>query len=190
MLTGVIFLDLSKAFDTVSHSYLLSKLPSYGITGNELTWFESYLFNRKLHVSYDSCLSNDFPVYRGVPQGSILGPTLFLLHLDDIDNCLRHCKILKYADDTVIYTTSKDKNVIQKQLNADISEIYNWLTNNDLSLNLKKGKTETMIFGTSSRVKNASPLNITINGTTLNQTTSYKYLGVNLDSTLRMNKNF
>ena len=74
LLTGVIFLDLSKAFDTVSHSYLLSKLPSYGITGTELTWFENYLFNRKQHVLYDGCLSNEFPVYRGVPQDQFSVP--------------------------------------------------------------------------------------------------------------------
>ena len=100
LLTGVIYLDLSKAFDTVSHSYLLSKLPSYGINGNELTWFQNYLFNRKQHIFYDGHLSKAFPVFRGVPQGSILGPTLFLLHLNDIDNCLCHSSIIKYADDT------------------------------------------------------------------------------------------
>ena len=190
LLTGAIFLDLSKAFDTVSHSFLLSKLPSYGIIGNELSWFESYLFNRKQHVLYDGCLSNEFPVYRGVPQGSILGPTLFLLHLDDIDRCLCHCKIVKYADDTVIYATEKDSEPIQKKLNVDISKVYNWLTSNDLSLNLKNGKTETTIFGTSPRIKKTTPLDIKINGTRLNQTTSYKYLGVHLDSTLALNEIF
>ena len=149
LLMGVIYLDLSKAFDTVSHLYLLSKLPSYGINGNELTWFQNYLFNRKQHIFYDGHLSKAFPVFRGVPQGSILGPTLFLLHLDDIDNCLRHSSIIKYADDTVIYVSGNDSDSIQKKLNADILEVHNWLTDNDLSLNLKKGKTETMIFGTS-----------------------------------------
>ena len=102
LLTGVIYLDLSKAFDTVSHWYLLSKLPSYAISGNEFTWFENYLFNRKQHVFYDRHLSKAFPVFRGVLQGSILSPTLFLFYLDDIDNCLGHSSIIKYADDTVI----------------------------------------------------------------------------------------
>ena len=86
LLTGVIYLNLSKAFDTASHSNLLSKLQSYGITGNQFTWFENYLFNRKQHVFYNGHLSKAFPVFRGVPEGLILSPTLFLLHLDDIDN--------------------------------------------------------------------------------------------------------
>ena len=189
-LTGAIYLDLSKAFDTVSHSYLLSKLPSYGINRNECSWFENYLFNRKQHVFYDGHLSKAFPVFRDVPQGSILGPTLFFLHLDDIDNCLHHSSIIKYADDTVIYVSGNDSELIQKKLNADNLEVHNWLTDNDLSLNLKKVKTKTMIFGTSIRVKKAAPLNIQIKGTSINQTPWYKYLRNHLDSTLQMNGNF
>ena len=118
---------------------------------------------------------------------------MFLLHLDDIDNCLRHSIIIKYADDTVIYGSGNDSELIQKKLNVDILEVHNWLTDNDLSLNLKKGKTETMIFGTSIRVRKAAPLNIqgpNIKGTSINQTSSYEYLGTHLDSTLTLNGNF
>ena len=179
LLTGVIYLDLSKAFDTVSHSYLLSKLPCHGINGSEFTWFENYLFNRKQHVFYDGHLSKASPVFRGVPQGSFLCPTLFLLHLDDNDNCLRHSSNIKYADDRVIYVSGNYSESIQKKVNADILEVYNWLTDNDLSLNLKKGKNETMIFGSSIRIKKAAPLNIQIKGTSINQT-SHKYLGTQL----------
>ena len=150
----------------------------------------NYLFKRKQHVFYDGHLSKAFPVLRGVPQGSILGPILFLLHLEDIDNCLCHSSIIKNADDTVIYVSRSDSESIQKKLNADILEVHNWLTDNDLSLNLKKGKTETMIFGTSIRVKKADPLNIQIKGTSINQTSSYKYLRTHLDSTLALNGNF
>ena len=105
---------------------------------------------------------------------SILGPTLFLLHLDDIDNCLCHSSTIKYADDTVIYVSGNDPESIQKKLNADIFEFQNWLTDNDLSLNLKKDKTETMIFGPSIRVRQAAPLNIEIKGTSINQTSSHR----------------
>ena len=147
------------------------------------------LLNRKQHVFYDGHLSKAFPVSRGVPKGLILNPTLFLLHLDDIDNCLRYSSIIKYADDTVIYVSGNDSESIRKKLNADI-QVYNWLTDNDLSLNLKKGKTETMIFGTPTRVKKAAPLNIQIKRTGINQTLSYKNLGAHLDSTLALHGNF
>ena len=149
-----------------------------------------YLFNRKQHIFYDGHLSKAVPVFRGVPQGSILGPTLFLFHLNDIDNCLHHSSIIKYAADTVIYVSGNDSESIQKKLNADILEVHNWLTDNDLSLNLKKGKTETMIFGTSILVKKAAPLNIQIKGTSINQASSYKYLGTHLYSALVLNGNF
>ena len=91
---------------------------------------------------------------------SILGLILFLPHLDDIDNCLCHSSIIKYAEDTVIYVSGSDLESIPKKLNADILEVHNWLTDNDLSLNWKKGNTETMIFGISICVKKAALLNI------------------------------
>ena len=187
---AVIYVDLSKVFDTVSHLYLLSKLPSYGINGNEFTWLENDLFKQKQHVFYNGHLPKTFAVFRGVPKGSILGLTLFLLHLDDIDNCLRHSSIIKYADDTVIYVSGNNSESIQKKLNADILEVHNWLTDNGLSLNLKKGKTESTISGTPTRVKKVVPLNTQIKGTSINQTSSYKYLGAHLGSTLALNGNF
>ena len=148
----------------------MSKLSSYGISGNEFTWFENDLFNQKQHVFYDGHLSKGFPVFRGVPQGSILGPTLLLLHLDDIDDCFCHSSIIMYANDAVIYVSGNDSESIQKKLNADILEVHNWLTDNDLSLNLKNGKTETMISGNSIHVKKAASFNIQIKGTIINQT--------------------
>ena len=147
-------------------------------------------FNQKQHLFYDGHLSKGFPVFRGVPQGSILGPALLLLHLDDIDDCLCHSSIIMHANDAVIYVSGNDSESIQKKLNADILEVHNWLTDNDLSLNLKKGKTETMISGNSIHVKKAASFNIQIKGTIINQTSSYKYLGINLNSTLALNGNF
>ena len=150
--------------------YLLSKLPSYGIEGNEFTCFESYIFNQKQHVFYDGHLSKAHPVFRGLPQGLAFSTILFLLHLDGIRNCLHHSSIIKYADDTVIYVIGNHSESIQKKLNANILEVHNWLTDNELSLNLKNDKTEIMIFGFSIRVKKAAPLNIQIKGTRINQT--------------------
>ena len=140
---GVIYLDISKAFDTVSHWCLLLKLLSYGINGIEFTWFENYLFNQKQHVFYNGHLSKAIPVFISVLQGSILGPTLFYSIWTTL---------IKYADDTEIYVSGNDSESIQKKLKSHILEVHNWLTNNVLLLNfirrpvIKKGKTESMIL--------------------------------------------
>ena len=101
-LVGSIFIDLTKAFDTLSHSKLLSKLSSYGIKNNELHWFTDYLFNRSQCVQFKNALSSEEKVTCGVPQGSIVGPLLFIIFFNDFNTCLKHSKVIKYADDTVI----------------------------------------------------------------------------------------
>ena len=126
-LSGTIFIDLSKAFDTVSHSVLLSKLSAYGIYGREKELFSDYLFNRWQYVQRKSSISTNKPVYTEVPQGSILGP-LFILHFNDAQQQLIGCKINAYADDT-IYFHDKDIRIIEKVLNTEF---------NELILNLKK----------------------------------------------------
>ena len=112
-LTGAIFIDLSKAFDTISHSSILEKLPSYGI-GREKAFFTDYLFNRWQRVSYKSILSSSKPIFCGVPQGAILGPLLFLLHFNNAEKQLEKWKIIMYADDTLIYYQHKDIASIEK----------------------------------------------------------------------------
>ena len=102
-LTGAIFIDLRKAFDTLSHSLIISKLPEYGIIGVEREWFTNYLFARQQCVSLNGERSSFNPVNCGVPQGSILGPLLFIMHFNGIKASLNHCNLLMYADDTVIY---------------------------------------------------------------------------------------
>ena len=95
-LVGV-FTDLSKSFSTIGHEILLSKLPSYGIRNTELTWFTDYLFSRKQLVNFDKCSSKKESVLCGVPQGSILGPLLFMICFNDFHTCLRHAKTIKFA---------------------------------------------------------------------------------------------
>ena len=116
-LVGAVFIDLRKAFDTISHSLLLSKLQSYGIMGTEPSCFTNYLFNRHCIVQFDSCISNSNPLTSGVPQGSILGPLLFIVFSNDIVDVIKHAKLLKYADDTVVYVASKDVSTINNQSN-------------------------------------------------------------------------
>ena len=177
---------MSKAFDTISHSLLLDKLPNNGIADGELEWFTDYLFLRKQAVEIHGKILNAYPFYTRVPQGSILGPLLFLLAIKDIGRCLKHSSIITYADDTVLFTSSKSVHDIEGRLNEDTNIVSKWLKENELISNLNKGKTESMLFGTGKRLSllDGKQLDIHVAGKVINPTTSYKYLGVHLDPTL------
>ena len=127
-------------------------------------------------------MSKQHPVTCGVPQGSILGPLLFLLHFNDVYDVLRKCKIIKYADDTILYFADKDVKHIEKIISDDLLNVAKWLDENQLIINLKKGKIECMLFGTAKRLS-VRPEN---QNSSINTTNSYKYLGVTLDPTLNL----
>ena len=190
-LVSATFIDLSKAFDTISHSNLLRKLPQYGICDEELGWFTDYLFHRSVVVSYDSCLSNKQDILTGVPEGSILGPLLFIIFFNDVTDAIEVAKIVKYADDTVIYVADKDIAVINSKLTKDMDAIAKWLDQNALIINLKKGKTESLLFGTLQRIaRQNETLNVMYRGDKVLNTSHYKYLGIEIDSTLNLNSHF
>ena len=131
-LTGAVFIDLQKAFDTVEHCILLSKLPFYGIKDTEHAWIKSYLSNRYQFVQRDTAKSESRVVKFGVPQGSILGPVLLLIRINDLTMSVKHCNIQIYADDTVISFSHKNVNVIEETLTAEMTNIAKWLDNNRL----------------------------------------------------------
>ena len=149
-----VFLDFSKAFDTVDHTILLSKLYHYGIRGSYLYWFSSYLSNRKQYVSYNNVSSNIKTISCGVPQGSILGPVLFLLCINDIANVCKYTMPISFADDSNLFSSGKDLSVLHNQTNEELQNISKWLKVNKLSLNVKKthflysheGNFQTMMF--------------------------------------------
>ena len=188
-LVGAVFLDISKAFDTIGHGVLLSKLPLYGIEGNELQWFTDYLFNRRQCVCYDNTVSSNLPVFCGVPQGSILGPLLFMIFFNDLPDCLKYSRIVQYADDTVLCVPGKNTNDIEFMLNYDLKHVATYFIENDLIVNLKKGKTEVMLLGTRKRIAD-NVLHIFFNDIEVSSTTHYKYLGTIVNQTLSLSENF
>jgi hypothetical protein len=175
------FLDFRKAFDTVDHSILLGKLEKYGIRGLALEWIKDYLLNRQQYVSFNNVDSNYLLIKCGVPQGSILGPLLFILYINDIMYISKSLVPIIFADDTNIFLKGKNVHDIIQRLNSDMGYIFSWLNTNKLSLNTEK--THFMIFKSRNRQLGAmSPL--LINGKEISQVVSTKFLGVILDSKL------
>jgi retron-type reverse transcriptase len=135
LLSGVLFLDLKKAFDTVDHHILLSKLKLYGIRGNSFKWFDSYLKGRNQICSMNGKLSSAREIGCGVPQRSNLGPILFLLYINDLPNCLESTKANLFADDTNLSCEGLSHHEIENKFKKDIENVHRWLTANTLSLN-------------------------------------------------------
>ena len=133
-----IFLDFSKAFDTVNHDILLDNFCHYGVRDNALDWFRSYLSGRRQFATYNGVSSSTKTITCGVPQGSILGPLLFLLYINDLYNVCSTSVPLLYADDTNLFYKGKDIDTLVRGINFELGNISTWLKVNKLSLNVKK----------------------------------------------------
>ena len=179
--TGIVLIDLQKAFDTVDHQILTLKLNSLGLNRPAVSWFESYLSERQQFVDVQGTHSARGEVTCGVPQGSILGPLLFTIYVNDMSTAVT-CDLLLYADDSALVVTGKDPSQIENRLGHELQNISVWLEQNKLSLHL--GKTESILFGSKKRLKKCSSLNIVCNDVKIESKSCVKYLGAFLDQSM------
>ena len=179
-----IFLDFAKAFDTVNHEILLDKLEHYGIRGVALNWLKNYLTNRMQCTEIGDTLSELELIKCGVPQGSVLGPLLFLIYINDIVNSSKLFNFTLFADDTSLYYSCKNTNNLEHVVNCELARISDWLSANRLSLNVAKSK---LLYFTNKNRNAFKDIDIKINGESLKEVDSAKYLGVYMDNKLSWN---
>ena len=182
-LVGSVFLDFSKAFDLVDHEILLKKLECYGVRNKDLGWFSGYLSCRRQKVKVNGMKSNWSGVMRGVPQGSILGPLLFLIYSNDLPSVLTHCQARQYADDTTLSVVDSCSDALQLKLNEDLRKIQEWVLANKLCLNVTK--TQLMVLSRKRRKSELNDVCVTAGDHELERAKCVRSLGVFLDDGLK-----
>ena len=183
-----IFLDLSKEFDTVNHNILLEKLKAYGIQSENLKWFRSYLSNRKEFILYGEFKTEMKIVKCGVPQGSILEPSLFLIFVNDLSHSTKVLDTVLFADDKNLFSSDNNIKTLFETANQELSQINDWFLANKLSLNVEK--TKYMLFHKCTDQENI-PLKLPLlqlNSNIIEKENSLKFLGVILDEHLTWKK--
>ena len=182
-LTGMILIDLQKAFDTIDHRLLLQKMKYLGFGDSTIAWFRSYLADRTFVVDVNGELSKPGKLTCGVPQGSILGPLLFLLYVNDMPESVS-CDLLLYADDSCLVFSDKSFKNIEYNLNKNFNSLCDWFVDNKLSIHFGEDKTKCILFGTKRKLKGLRELDIRHGDIQIKQHSNVKYLGCVLDNNL------
>ena len=180
--TAAVTLDLAKAFDVVDRELLKKKLEIYGVRGKALNWIKTYFENRKQHLKYNEILSAEEVVNYGVPQGSILGPILFIIYINDMPNCSRKSDFFVFADDTNIVISAKDSTSLQTEISTCMKEVSSWLLVNRLKVNTSKCEA---IFFSKTR-----PCKVMLSNRALENSKTIKYLGLLIDKDLKFEEQY
>ena len=177
-----VFIDLQKWFDTVNHQILCDKLAYYGFRGKSLNLIKLFLNNREQFVSINGFESSKLNITCGVPQGSTLGPLLFLIYLNDLRLCLNKSSSNHFADDTCLIYASKKVKTLETDFNTDLKATSEWHKANRLSLNIKKS--QLMIFHSKSKKVDFTSFSIKLEGRKLKPSKYVKYFGIYIDENL------
>lgn len=181
---GVVMVDFKKAFDLVDHKILLKKMKQYKLSDDSLSWFSSYLLNRKQKVSVNNAVSEDAYILDGVPQGSILGPLLFIMFINDLPLYTNSVNTDMYADDTNLYVSGESKSAIERKLQISLNSLSTWCKYNGMLLNTSK--TKVMLITTHQKRTSLTSKNLDLhfNNDNLNTITGDKILGIFVDNNL------
>ena len=179
LVTGLCFLDIRKCFDTINHEVLNYKLSHYGIEGTELQWFDNYLSDRRQMVFTNGNKSNEAVLNIGVPQGSVLGPTLFMLYVNDISQYVTLSTCNLYADDTVIYCSGNNISELEKKLQSSVDEVHNWYKANRLCINSEKSN--VLVVKSRFTAVDDDAMKIVLDDQALQKVDVVDYLGAKMD---------
>ena len=175
-------IDLSKAFNSINHNLLLKKLHAYGVQGVELAWFSNYLTERKQRVVMNGVPSQWTEISTGIPQGSILGPLLFVIFVNDLPSVVEECTVNLYADDTALYSVHSDPGELSRRVQEDLQRVAEWITRNGLRMNVNK--TQLLVLNRKGKQSTADSVQVSVGDSKLQKQDCVKYLGVSIDKDL------